>query len=79
MIDPNLPPLSEHALAALRRCRDQWVPCQEINPGVVRKLTSEGWAEIGSIPTPYATRRGNVEAIRASATGRARIAYEDQS
>lgn len=53
-----LKPLSEPALAVLRQLMHSPIATQEINPGIVRKLTDEGLAEIVGLPSPYDSHKG---------------------
>lgn len=74
-------PLSKTALDALADAARAPVPTQKINPGVVHKLTTEGWAEIKTIPSPYPTHKPGttITALVATQKGRDRIAYEERN
>jgi len=51
-------------------------PKSEVNPGVVRRLTTcaEPLAEVVDLPSPYKTRPGNVAHLRSTGTGRRLLA-----
>lgn len=57
-------PLSEHALAALRKLKAGPYPAREFNPGIVNRLLREGCVELVNMPSPYKTRKGLVTYIR---------------
>lgn len=66
-------PLSSATMATLRRLADFGPePKSEVNPGVVRRLTTcaEPLAEVVDLPSPHKTRPGNVAHLRIAATGR---------
>lgn len=52
-------PLSAHAVSILDALASAPMPRQEINPGVVRRLTGEQLAEIIDLPSPYKKHRGS--------------------
>lgn len=67
-------PLSSVAMATLRRLVDFGPePKCEVNPGVVRRLTTctIPLAEVVDLPSPYKTRPGNVAHLRITEQGRA--------
>lgn len=51
-------PLSKHAREVLASLGGSGRPSQDINPGVVNKLVSEGLAELYEAPSPYRTKAG---------------------
>jgi len=51
-------PLSDLALSELRRILETPAPTQTFNPGIVHKLTSEGFAEITLLQSPFASHKG---------------------
>lgn len=64
-------PLSAHALDCLRYiCKHGPIPRQEINPGVAGALEKRGLVETFMGKTPYRTRTGDVQFLRATESGR---------
>jgi hypothetical protein len=51
-------PLSAHAYAELIEMASAPVPCFSMNPGVRRKLTQEGLAEIVQLTSPFRAHKG---------------------
>lgn len=74
------PPLSQDALSVLVRAEVRPVLTGTVNPGIVHKLTLEGWAKIVSVPSPYKSHRPGttVPALVTTDAGRARIAFEER-
>lgn len=63
--------LTPHALAELENVARTPEPTTGINPGVVRKLVSEGLAEIIQAPSPFKIDRGKLRNhLTATAAGR---------
>lgn len=51
-------PLSVAAISALTSLCREPVPCQEVNPDIVVRLTREDLARIESLPSPYKAHQG---------------------
>jgi len=51
-------PLSEHALAALKRVAREPLPSSEINPGVVNRLLRDSFVEDVRLPSPFKSHKG---------------------
>lgn len=51
-------PLSEHAVEELRQIALDPVPCCTVNPGVIGKLTSEGYVTTTWLPSIFKTHKG---------------------
>ncbi len=67
-------PLTPHAIGVMRSLRQAPTPLQEINAGVVDRLTREHLMEVFLAPSPYRTVKGEVRHARLSAAGEARLA-----
>lgn len=72
----SVPGLSKAAIEALETTGRTAVPRQTVNPGVVRRLLKEALVETFTAPTPFKTRSGNIEWLRITPAGRARLAGE---
>ena len=70
-------PLSAHALAELQNLARAPEPCTGINPGVIRKLTTEGLATIIQAPSPFKIDRGKPR-NHLQITGAGRLRLEGQ-
>ncbi len=67
-------PMTEHAWGVLHLLESIGpIPAQEINPGVINRLEREGLAERYLAPTPYRTRKGNINWMRITEAGRAKL------
>jgi hypothetical protein len=51
-------PLSAHAKSTLDSIARSPRPSQEVNPGVVRRLTDESLVEVVRLPSPYKKHKG---------------------
>lgn len=68
-------PLSEHAFSVLGSATKAPIPCNQVNPGVIRRLMDEGLAETVNLPSPYATHKGkHISHLKATEAGRERFA-----
>lgn len=68
-------PLSVAALDSLRDIERKPVPPQEVNPGVVNRLSREDLVELVPLPSPYAKHKGaNIPHLRITDAGRAALA-----
>lgn len=74
-------PLSPDALSVLVRSAEAPVICHGTNPGIVRKLTDEGWCTLVDIPNPHPASRARgvkyVQALAITEKGKARIAFDE--
>lgn len=70
-------PLTPHATSELRSLRGGGRPRQEINPGVIDRLSREGLIETYDASSPYRTRKGDVRFVRLTSAGTERIAATD--
>jgi len=57
-------PLSEHARSAIKSLAHGPSPACEFNPGVVDRLLRESYIELVVLPSPYKTRKGNIQHLR---------------
>lgn len=64
-------PLSEFALAALRRLTHGPLPRCQFNPGVTDRLWREYLVEIVDLPSPYKNKKGLLPHLRITDAGRA--------
>jgi hypothetical protein len=72
-------PLSEHALAELGNIIRKPEPAVGINPGVRKKLLTEGLAEVVHLPSPFAVHKGgNTQFLKATPAGVARWLEEER-
>lgn len=76
-IDPTVAPLSPDELSVLVRCTVRPVAHGAVSRAIAAKLEREGWVELVDIPDPRRRVAGNVMAMRATALGRARVAFEE--
>lgn len=79
---PAATPLSPDALSVLVRAEKNGpVICRgNVNPGIVRKLTEEGWASLVDVPNPYPAsrkREPRIAALAITEKGKARIAFDE--
>ena len=71
----NIHPLTEHAFSVLGSITTTPRPCNQVNPGVIRRLMDEGLAETVNLPSPYATHKGKpILHLKATEAGRERFA-----
>lgn len=70
----TLAPLSATAVKFLLRLRSGPQPQREVNAGVAERLRREALIEPTTMPSPYATRKGEVEAYALTTAGAARLA-----
>lgn len=69
-------PLTAHATGVLRSLLSGTRPCLEINAGVSRKLTDDGFATVELLPYParYSTKQGQrCQHLRITDKGRAEL------
>ena len=57
-------PLSAKALKVLDLIRRGPIPTQEINPGTVDRLLREGVVKLVELPSPYKSRKGNIQHLQ---------------
>ena len=67
-------PLSDHAWSVLRMlAHDGDMPTQLINAGVVNRLLREALVSVYLAPTPYRTRKGNINWLQITQAGLSRL------
>jgi hypothetical protein len=62
-------PLKPASLDVLHRLRNRPIPYQEINPGVIDRLTREGLAEVIQILNPYQTKAKTIRGLEITPRG----------